>query len=180
MDMITLAMAKAYSDSNGGYVERRIDQVFLNRGVYGDFTANSLAANYEYFKPDTAIYNLFTSLKEADPDVNVTVVWDDTVYKCPILKVGRRYGVGNEYIRNPDSLDSGEPFLLVAYSDGQCWCTHDTASRHGMSAYTETEIIHPIDPRCIPAMDSITLNGADGKQYKVAVDANGALTATAI
>ena len=29
-------------------------------------------------------------------------------------------------------------------------------------------------------MDSITLNGADGKQYKLAVDESGALAATTI
>jgi hypothetical protein len=44
----------------------------------------------------------------------------------------------------------------------------------------ETETIHPIDPKYIPALDSLTLNGADGKQYKLAVDESGALAATAI
>lgn len=53
---------------------------------------------------------------------------------------------------------------------------------NGVVAYISgielAETIHPIDPKYIPAMDSITLNGADGKQYKVTVDANGKLTTT--
>ena len=40
--------------------------------------------------------------------------------------------------------------------------------------------VHKIDPKYIPALDSITLNGADDKQYKLTVDANGALAVTAI
>lgn len=39
---------------------------------------------------------------------------------------------------------------------------------------------HKIDQKYIPALDSITLNGADGKQYKVTVDASGSLAVTAI
>lgn len=42
------------------------------------------------------------------------------------------------------------------------------------------ETIHPIDPKFIPAFDSITLNGADGKQYKLSVDESGTLVHTAI
>ena len=44
----------------------------------------------------------------------------------------------------------------------------------------KTETIHPIDPKFIPAMDSITLNGADGKRYKLSVDASGNLVHTAV
>lgn len=47
----------------------------------------------------------------------------------------------------------------------------------------EYDEVYVIDPKYIaelPPLHSITLNGADGKQYKVAVDETGALTATAI
>lgn len=59
--------------------------------------------------------------------------------------------------------------LLLAFSYsgvGYCSCVEFAST------------IHPIDPKYIPTMDSITLNGADGKQYKVTVDANGKLTTT--
>ena len=46
------------------------------------------------------------------------------------------------------------------------------------SATLHYSVDYPIDPKYIPAMDSITLNGADGKQYEVTVDANGALVTT--
>lgn len=39
--------------------------------------------------------------------------------------------------------------------------------------------IHPIDPKYIPAMDSLTLVSPDGTSYKVTVDDSGNLAATA-
>ena len=54
---------------------------------------------------------------------------------------------------------------------------------HRGGYYTKTvecETVHQIDAKFIPALDSLTMNGADGKQYKLAVDENGALVHTAI
>lgn len=42
------------------------------------------------------------------------------------------------------------------------------------------ETIHPIDPKFIPPMDSLTLNGADGKRYKLSVDENGQLVTAVV
>jgi prepilin-type processing-associated H-X9-DG protein len=44
----------------------------------------------------------------------------------------------------------------------------------------EAPIVKTIDAKYIPVMDSLTLNGADGKQYKVSVDESGALVVTEI
>ena len=44
----------------------------------------------------------------------------------------------------------------------------------------EYTAVHTIDPKYIPALDALVLNGADGKQYKVTVDELGALAVTAI
>lgn len=42
------------------------------------------------------------------------------------------------------------------------------------------ETIHPIDPKYIPAVDALILNGTDGKQYRLAVDESGTLAATEV
>lgn len=42
------------------------------------------------------------------------------------------------------------------------------------------EAIYPIDPKYIPPLDSLTLNGADGKQYKLSVDESGQLVSAVV
>lgn len=60
----------------------------------------------------------------------------------------------------------------VLYMD--TWLTYVSAITCG------TETVRPIDPKFLPGIDALTLNGADGKQYKLVVDASGALAVTPI
>lgn len=46
-------------------------------------------------------------------------------------------------------------------------------------SYAEFETIHPIDQKFIPPVDSIILNGADGKQYRLSVNESGELVTEA-
>ena len=43
----------------------------------------------------------------------------------------------------------------------------------------QSETICPIDQKYIPALDSLTLNGADGKQYRLSVNESGELVTEA-
>jgi hypothetical protein len=80
------------------------------------------------------------------------------------------YGVGTG--KYPFFISSGGGTHATLYSvDG---------GENSFAVYQQSEVIHPIDPKFVPVMDSITLNGADGKQYKVSVNASGALVAEAI
>lgn len=47
-----------------------------------------------------------------------------------------------------------------------------------MAVNIQWETIHPIDPKYIPALDSITLNSPGGKRFTVTVDDSGTITAT--
>ena len=79
-----------------------------------------------------------------------------------------------------DYVDYSVPgILMIITEDVEGWCTKGVYALLIGAFWVSkiiTETIHPIDPKYIPAMDSITLNGADGKQYEVTVDANGALS----
>ncbi len=77
----------------------------------------------------------------------------------------------NTYVELVDTLFTETGSYFLKNEDG-AYCSR--------LSIPSTKTIHPIDPKFIPVMDSLVLNGADGKQYKIAVDASGALTATAI
>lgn len=49
-----------------------------------------------------------------------------------------------------------------------------------VAIFWDEKTVHPIDPKYIPTLDYLTLNGADGKQYKVTVNESGVLTATEV
>lgn len=99
---------------------------------------------------------------EAEPESDVYFVFtkkESTLREIPLLFVVN--DSKSDIYGTWGLIQTGELSVFVGYIKGDI-----------------KKLIHPIDPKYIPTMDSITLNGADGKQYKVTVDANGQLTTT--
>lgn len=160
MDMITLAMAKAYTDSKQlASAETTLTTVFENASA-------------------AMVSKVDTSLVESGTRC-VVEFCGETYERTAYVDRDGKIAVGNSYLRGGES-DTGEPFCIWNQTNSVYGIKRASGFTGEISLYVKTEIIHTIDPKFIPAMDSLTLNGADGKQYKVTVDANGALVATAI
>lgn len=81
------------------------------------------------------------------------------------------YYLGDMAMYYPDVFEStGESFLVAA--DEAFIMAMDT--NRGGYIRVRSETIHPIDQKFLPPVDIITMNGADGKQYKLTVS-GGAL-----
>lgn len=115
----------------------------------------------------------------AVPGMVLTVHYDGSDYKCELVNVDEEtiaFGnipTGNEW------NESGMPFAGMVFAEhGLADITilvNDTAESHIIGISISTETIVPIDPKFIPPMDSLTINGTDGKQYKLVVN-NGAIS----
>lgn len=154
MDAETLAMAKAYSDSKGGYAKP------------GEVLAK---VNLE---PDdlTGAYNFIDGKIGLEVGNTYTVTTDSGKYSC----VCQEYD-GDIYIGNHDVLDgvsdSGERFCICEYSETEggetVWFTDFCDLDGGKTiAVSSTETIVPIDPKflpgvCLPVVE-ITSEVAEG------------------
>ena len=193
MDAITLALAKQYTDSQRlGYIEKPAD-IEWDGNITG---REPTIFKMEYIDaPGYRIHNDVIDIEKIDM-IHLGFATPDGTFTVASL------GMESFEVRHKDNkvielwsdVDGGEilPILKI--------CMEDCDSENGRilcgvySAHLElesntffiatgiefSETIHPIDPKLIPVMDSLTLSGADGKQYKLTVDANGALTHTAI
>lgn len=186
MDMITLAMAKKYTDEKAGYASWDSGSITFDGDVSDKL---NIPASELGFEVSNVSYVRFS--EKSFPAKN-------------IKQVGVRYANSTSTLLEEfDITDMGEasfvfvkgdniaPLLFIVDADTDMHGIFARVAWKGdamdsIGAYVNyisghiTENVHPIDPKYIPAMDSITMNGADGKQYKVAVDASGVLTATAI
>lgn len=110
------------------------------------------------------------------------VYWQGKNYTCVCKAItldGEIFNAaGNLFLMGTD--DTGEPFYMASNAQGfsivdiEAMQSQQTVDRViGISCTTET--IVPIDQKYIHPMGSITLNGADGNQYKLTVDENGEL-----
>lgn len=128
------------------------------------------------------------------PGDTLKVIFDGISYDVNAILIGtgnNSYSIaaGNLSLYGGMGEDTKEPFCLV-YTYQTFSSSDDvnapfgvvgtSESSHTIAVYKDVETIHPIDKKYIPALDSLTLNGADGKQYSVTVDANGALAVTAV
>lgn len=114
------------------------------------------------------------------------VKWDGAEYTCK--GVAFEMDGTNAVLLGNASLygfaDTGEPFVVIGMSnatmvgdlamlDMEGNPTGSASHTFGLSVLTET--IHTIDPKFIPPMDSLTINGTDGKRYKLTVN-NGSIS----
>lgn len=177
MDVIALAMAKTYSDKQRlAYTARAIDIVASESKILlepnDDF--GGIACAFERYT--------ITKFDEKYNPIAI-VIWNGVEYWCkPFIGV-ETITIGNSHLGNPDDEDTGEPFFLMQtpeLNDGHVTWFSNTTGLVTVRINYEHDIINPIDPKFIPAFDSITLNGADGKQYKLSVDESGTLVHTAV
>lgn len=117
------------------------------------------------------------------------VTWDGSQHNCKATTITvegmTAVTLGNSYwLGGPDTgepflfFDAGSEFVVI---DIELWTAGDGSVVNraiGLSVLAET--IHHINQKFIPPLDSLTLNGADGKQYRLTIDENGALVIAAI
>ena len=179
MDILTLTTAKAYTNSQRlAYVGTEESAIFPETTI----------TEWTFYEGGNYFYH------QIKPPVSLTVgetyivIWDGTRYKCKCWTNVRYPALGNgvRFSGRDCEIGNGEPFLIMdltkhsSSAQRSLEADTDNAEPHTFAIYQEVETIHPIDQKYIPPMDSITLNGADGNQYKVSVNASGALVAEAI
>ena len=163
MDMITLAMAKAYTNSqrlasvepakvftyDGGE-----DAEFFDIAGLRVVLLSADVFDLSKIKRIKCIFELYGQEFEfADGDFELI---DFNGYKAV------QVSLGNKTAPVVIAHESGGLFGYAQEGFGYC-------------SYIEfAETVHPIDPKYLPPVDSITMNGADGKQYKLTVS-GGAL-----
>lgn len=159
MDMITLATAKNYTDS------QRL--AYIETGAVYTFNGNSEGKEFNG-----------TQVKIADvaPDLN-------NLAKV----VGLMGGQQLEILKDDFEVVTadGEPQIqyaiyqetaMVSVYKGALWvfCNPESEGYY-VTSIEFADTVHPIDPKFIPPVDSLTINGTDGKQYKLTVN-NGAIS----
>ena len=132
MDMITLAMAKVYSDSKGGYVGKgTIISGELTDGTYQDFTTKLEAGKKYTLKLDSGIYS------------GVAIDYGNT---------GDLFYIGNLAIMGEEFADvnTGESYCVGYMSLDNVFAVTD--SNNSKTFSLEGETIVPIDPKYLPGV----------------------------
>lgn len=186
MDVVTLALARQYADSQRlAYAEEK--EYVFGRGLHENEIVTFFGYPYYKVSNEAVDFNTVTSWT-ASHMINGNIL-EETLSKDELMLVSENTETGAVFflcktnseiiiaisssVDIPDetgNLLAGGTYLLCGEAEKELVD----------SAQLTVETIHPIDPKYLPALDSITLNGADGKQYKLAVDESGALAATAI
>jgi len=166
-----------------------IDPKYLPEGGVGYDSANYIVRETDIKGNSTAyeVYGYYQAQCDTGwfgPVIDMTVgkkytvEFDAVSYEIEVRSVGSYYCLGNASLYNKGNTNSGEPFCFVLTGSSYKFVVADD-DNHTVTIQGEPTI-HKIDSKYIPALDSITLNGADGKQYSITVDASGALVVTVI
>lgn len=109
-------------------------------------------------------------------DVEVRITWDGVKHRYVIDKsFSGAWRFGNKSLVKEDE-DTGEPFLIIVDFDQEAVLViAETPGFHSLIVECYEGKVTPIDPKFIPTVDSLTINGTDGKQYKLTVN-NGAIS----
>lgn len=136
MDMITLAMAKKYSDSKGGY--SKFEVVFPKTELALDTSGSPFEWRYS---PAPFVLSEGQRYK---------VVWNGVEYVRTAVMDDSGIGmIGNVSINFSDAVDTGEPFLIGYRAEDDFVIVFTLESTATMSISTET--VHPIDPKYLPS-----------------------------
>ena len=184
MDLLTRTMAKKYTDSQRlGYTETKQFSVIPKQEITlesnDEFGGVLVWQGGEGKKTILDIAEFFRQNQNAVFAVDVNdhlyeYEWSDDII------VGETLVLGNKGLMGAGD-DTGEPFLFII-SEGYGVVYENPDSFTSMSTVVsltlKSETVHQIDKKHIPPLDSLTLNGADGKQYAITVNESGALVAT--
>ena len=162
MDMITLAMAKAYTDKKAiGGEESHVFKWDARNGTDG-LTTNTPGT---YVK----ISNLTPTAAELEGGaLNI----------ADLIRVDLSTDSGT-IIQSYNLIVLGSKYLVIAlgtnaeYPEPGIYISVDIAlemsGQENPFVTLQWETIHPIDQKFIPPVDSLTINGTDGKQYKLTI-----------
>lgn len=138
MDVLALAMAKAYTDKKGGYTETK-------RTVIVPET--------------TTLFNESYLELHLDPTASLIVgetyiaVFDGVEYECEayLESVNEIPCLGNASFTDGADTGNGEPFGVADWGGGQIDVgVARKSGSHTISVYQRKEIVHPIDPKYLP------------------------------
>ena len=166
MDIITLAMAKSYTDSQ--------------RIAYDEKTAITWDGNTDGL---TSIAPLgFPMYRVSDklipPGAVQATMADGRV--LPDMASEPLPGVvlaAEGMLISAKAGEYAEGDMVISIPESGTYFAKPNSDNFVISVSFET--IHPIDPKYIPPVDSLTMNGADGKQYKLTVN-NGAISVSEV
>lgn len=165
LDQILAAdMAKQYSDSKGGYTKPGKVYTYDGGevGEFGDF----FNMKYVLLSKDVPdLHSIAKAVCIAGTAQQVEYAKGDFTFK-------ENYGA--EGINAVLVSFGGVIAPVVLSVEGQGLYGFATPGVGYLSYVEFAETIVPIDPKYLPPVDSITMNGADGKQYKLTVS-GGAL-----
>lgn len=174
MDLIALALAKRYTD------KKAVCNVDIEK--YGYAAGEDMTGKISVEVADSVLY---VKISDNTPDLlgAVCIVRNDTEVLIEEI-------ITEDAIVTVDGLAfyddcaivctvAGVEFNGVAYPETGTYVPHPQMFGSESVSYTVSkETIHPIDPKYIPDLDSITLNSPSGKRFTVTVDDSGTITAT--
>lgn len=134
MDLITLAMAKAYADKQSKAYIKRTEEVLLPETTEKFIEALGFPGAYS-----------LEPLDIADGDT-LSVIWDGVQYNCTVAWEDDLLMFGNQNIIN-DTENTGEPFAYTT-TNGIGLFVSVNEGTHTFSVIRYTEII---DPKYLPA-----------------------------
>lgn len=170
MDMITLAMAKAYTDQKAGYTEPGKVYTFD-----GNAEETKKYGNITYAKIADTAPNLHNVTKAVYTAPNGSTI----EYSSEKLTVDDVESQGKIIGQRIKASLGGQTAAVIILDNTGLWVYAQPG--YGYCSLIEfAETVHPIDQKFIPPVDSLTINGTDGKQYKLTVDENGALAVTVV
>lgn len=176
MDVVTLALAKQYADSQRIAYEEG-DMFYFDGNITGLEAIDVLVR-----VSDKSVDLRKIKSVQLVTVTNGEVTGTDTFNKFTVE--------GEGLVTMLIADETGAPYVVNVSEDYELEGTmvhrgfyvfaQDLGFVKSYVSCVDMKTIHPIDPKYIPALDSITLNGADGKQYKLAINESGTLVATPI
>ena len=198
MDLVTLALAKQYTDSQRiGHIDAP-EPILWDGDISGLHTFVTDEVSLVRISPEVPDLRRANHIEvwartpeKTGPFVEFTKNNIEVVEDEELPGVIQLVGIGGIYYSKPTELalsveqdcDIGliygeEPGKFVLLRGTYLYflpITADFTSALYVRTIEFSETIHPIDQKFIPALDSLTLNGPDGRQYKVYVNESGEL-----
>ena len=137
-DAETLAMAKAYTDSQRlAHAEVAITELVPETTVQFKTDNDETGLDYTTINPVALT-----------PGTVYEVMFDGAVYNCTLRDVGSRSILGNSKLL--DQNDTGEPFIMNASVPNKLYAYTTNKATHTFRITVTEETIHPIDPKYLP------------------------------
>ena len=156
---------------------------FIKRSTQSEKYEISTETNEEMGGLCVSIVQGTFGVKETDDYVSL-ILGDDfnyLPYWCDYQPVTSPMYIGNKGLAFPDEENTGVGLLvLIDFSQNTSLVITNSPKIVKMKVVRYFRDIVPIDPKYLPSVDSITMNGADGNQYKLTVNESGELAVTAV